>query len=103
MKLFYHFLVLVAASLILVACANMFASNPEKRLDKPVERSGINLGKDSLFSSGINTRFIFSGSHYYNVLRKYTSGSHQLMHKNNQSFNTLLTAANYSGQSENQK
>jgi hypothetical protein len=31
MKLFYHFLFFVCASLILVACANMFASDPESQ------------------------------------------------------------------------
>ncbi|MFC0518375.1 hypothetical protein ACFFGT_29445 [Mucilaginibacter angelicae] len=94
MKLFYHFLVLVAASLILIACANMFASTPEKKLDKPAERSGINLDKDSLFNSGVNTRLIFPDFHYYNVLSKYTNGGNQAGHKIHP-VNNLLAAANY--------
>ncbi|WPV01312.1 hypothetical protein SNE26_05965 [Mucilaginibacter sp. cycad4] len=94
MKLFYHFLVLVAASLVLVACANMFASTPEKRPDKPAQRSGIYLGKDSLYNSGINTLLIFSDPHYYDVLNRYASGSHQAWHKIN---NNLFVAANYLG------
>jgi hypothetical protein len=31
MKLFYHFLFFVCASLILVACANLFASDPQSQ------------------------------------------------------------------------
>jgi len=31
MKLFYHFLIFVFASLILVACANIFTTNPETK------------------------------------------------------------------------
>jgi hypothetical protein len=31
MKLFYHFLVIVFASLILVACANLFATDPKNQ------------------------------------------------------------------------
>lgn len=94
MKLFYHFLVLVAASLILVACANMFSSTPEKKIDKPAQRSGIYLGKDSLYNSEINTRLTFSDSYYYDVLNRYTIGNHQAWHQIN---NNLFIAANYLG------
>ncbi|QEM03292.1 hypothetical protein DIU31_007060 [Mucilaginibacter rubeus] len=94
MKLFYHFLVLVAASLILVACANMFSSTPEKKIDKPAQRSGIYFGKDSLYNSETNTRLTFSDSYYHDVLNRYTSGNHQAWHKIN---NNLFIAANYLG------
>lgn len=96
MKLFYHFLVLVAASLILIACANMFASTPEKKLDKPAQRSGINFDKDSLLNPGINTRLIISDHHYNDVLNKYINGRRQTGYKIH-SFNNLLIAANYFG------
>jgi len=96
MKLFYHFLVLVAASLILVACANMFASTPEKKLDMPPQRSGIYLDKDSLLNSGINTRLVIPDHHYDDVLSKYINGSHQTGYKI-PSFNNLLIAANHVG------
>lgn len=94
MKLFYHFLVLVAASLILIACANMFASTPEKRLNRPAERSGINLDKDSLFNSGTNTRAAFPDFHYYNILSKYANGSNEAGYKM-RPVNNLFAAANY--------
>jgi len=93
MKLFYHFLVLVAASLILIACANMFASTPEREL-KPGQRSDINLNEDSLYNSEINTRLIFSDSHYNDVLNRYNNSNHRAK---NQPFNKLLIAANYVG------
>lgn len=93
MKLFYHFLVLVAASLILIACANMFASTPEKQIDMPPQRSGNYLDKDSLLNSGINTRLVIPDHHYDDVLNKYTNGRHQTGYKVH-SFNNLLIAAN---------
>lgn len=93
MKLFYHFLVLVAASLILIACANMFASTPEKKL-KPAQRSDINLNEDSLYNSEINTRLIFSDSHYHDVLNRYNNSNRGAK---NQPFNSLLIASNYVG------
>lgn len=96
MKLFYHFLVLVAASLILVACANMFASTPEKKLDIPPQRSGIYLDKDSLLNSGINTRLVIPDYQYDDVLSRYSNGRHQTGYKI-RSFNNLLIAANYFG------
>jgi hypothetical protein len=103
MKLFYHFLVLVAASLVLIACANMFASTPEKKLDKPAQRSGINLDKDSLYNSEINTRLIFSDMHHYDALNRYTTDSPQPTHKIHQPFNKLLVAANYLGLNQIEK
>ncbi|HEX8019036.1 hypothetical protein [Mucilaginibacter sp.] len=93
MKLFYHFLVLVATSLILIACANMFASTPEKKL-KPAQRSDININEDSLYNSEINTRLIFSDSHYNDVLNRYNNSNHRAK---NLPFNKLLIAANYVG------
>jgi len=102
MKLFYHFLVLVAASLILIACANMFASTPEKKLDRPSQRSGVNFDKDSLLNSGINTRLEFPDHHNNDVLSKYINGSHQTGYKIH-SFNNLLIAANYFGLNQIEK
>jgi hypothetical protein len=97
MKLFYHFLVLVAASLILIACANMFASTPKEKFDIPAQRSDINLSKDSLYNSEINTRLIFSDSHHNDLLSRYTNRSRQAVHKINKPFNNLLMAANHLG------
>jgi len=94
MKLFYHFLVLVAASLILIACANMFASTPEKKLNRPAERSGINLDKDSLLNSGTNTRAVFPDFHYYNILSNYADGSNKAGYKM-RPVNNLFAATNY--------
>ncbi|UOE51969.1 hypothetical protein MTO98_12850 [Mucilaginibacter sp. SMC90] len=103
MKLFYHFLVLVAASLVLIACANLFASTPEEKLNNPAQRSGINLDNDSLYNSEINTRLIFSDMHHYDALSRHTTSNLQPEKKLYKPFKKLLVAADYAGLNQNEK
>ena len=101
MKLFYHFLVLVAASLIMVACATMFASSPEKTTGKQTQRSGKNLNDDTLFDPTANTQFIFSDLNHSDFLSGYeTQNSGE---KKDSKFNNLRTAANYFGLADKEK
>ena len=101
MKLFYHFLVLVAASLIMVACATMFASTPEKTTGKQTQRTGSNLHDDTLFDPAVNSQLIFSDLHHYDFLSGYeieNSGE-----KKDKGFNNLRTAATYLGLNNKEK
>ncbi|WP_162996350.1 hypothetical protein [Mucilaginibacter celer] len=95
MKLFYHFLVLVAASLIMVACANMFASTPEKKTGKQTQRSGNNLHDDHQLDPAVNTQLIFSDLHHYDFLSGYETPG--LDEKKDKGFNNLRTAATLVG------
>jgi hypothetical protein len=101
MKLFYHFLVLVAASLIMVACATMFASSPQKTTGKQAQRTGNNLQDDSLVDPTANSQLIFSDLHHYDFLSGYETITTE--RKKDESFNNLRAAANYLGLGSKEK
>ncbi|MEO3403472.1 hypothetical protein AAFN85_06195 [Mucilaginibacter sp. CAU 1740] len=95
MKLFYHFLVLVAASLIMVACATMFASSPQKTTGKQAQRTGNNLQDDSLVDPTANSQLIFSDLHHDDFLSGYETPNPEP--ERNKGFDNLRAAANYLG------
>lgn len=93
MKLFYHFLVLVAASLVMFACGRMFASSPEKKANKEPQRTGNNLTDDSLNDPTINSQLIFSDLNHDDFLSGYETPT--IVERKDKGLNSLRTATTY--------
>ncbi|MEN0052760.1 MAG: hypothetical protein AAGC65_03790 [Mucilaginibacter sp.] len=73
MKLFYHFLIFVFVSLLLIACANLFTTDREKELNQVP--SGSKHSHSSRLDSSVktdkqnNTPYIITSFNYKNFLK----------------------------------
>ncbi|PWK78761.1 hypothetical protein LX99_01213 [Mucilaginibacter oryzae] len=95
MKLFYHFLVLVAASLVMVACASMFASTPEEISGQSTQTGGNNLNNRTVIPAVSNTQLIFSDLDHYDFSNRYDRESRNTESGKNKLHENLRTAADY--------
>jgi len=101
MKLFYHFLVFVFVSLLLIACANIFTTDhKEKALNNEpsvLKRKG-NKPDVSVKASPPNSPYILASFNYKNILKGKRWMDNQCDYKNNFYIKNIQLVISHLGQ-----